>query len=145
MASKLMRLLTPATGVVLVAVAAVITVAWMTWVARVTHKPEPLVERPTFSVGGAIRLQPGDFERRGDGCQGTKVSSDSQVIVTDAAGASLTYAELADGRLKDGACELPFTLVIPAGEGPYGLDIPTVGVMPYTEQELSELIDITFG
>ncbi|PWR08566.1 hypothetical protein DKT68_15225 [Micromonospora acroterricola] len=140
-----MRLLTPATGVVLVAFAAAVAVSWTAFVSRVTHNPEPIVGRPTFSVAGAIRLQPGDFERHGQTCQGTKLTGDSQVIVTDSAGASLTYAPLAAGRLRDGACELPFTLVIPAGEGPYGLDIPTVGLMPYTEQELTDLIDITFG
>lgn len=148
MAQKLVRLLTPATVVVLVAGVAVLTVAWTVWVTRATHKPAVAAgasPQRTFAVAGAIRLQPGDFERHGQVCQGTKLSTDAQVIVTDAEGASLTYAPLSAGRLKDGACELPFTLTVPAGEGPYGLDVPTVGLMPYTEQELSNLVDVTFG
>lgn len=124
---------------------AVLTVSWTAFVSRATHDPVEAAPQKTFPVAGAVRLQPGDFERDGEGCQGTALSRDAQVIVTDADGASLTYASLAAGRMADGACELPFALTIPAGEGRYGLDIPTVGLMLYTEQELADLIDVTFG
>lgn len=144
-----MRLVTPSTAVIAVAVAAVLGVAYAAWVQRVAHD-EPVVAAgtpgPAYSLPGTIRLQPGEYERRGQTCEPTTMSADAQVIVTDGSGAALTYAPISSpGRVVGGVCEVTFMLTVPAGQGSYGIDIPRWGRTTYSEQEMADLLALTFG
>ncbi|MEU7972152.1 hypothetical protein AB0B48_08920 [Micromonospora sp. NPDC049089] len=141
--------LTPATVLIALALAAV-TVGFFLrgvdtiqgWFAEPTPAASP---QPTYTVPGAIRLPAGQYAAQGQACQGTAARPDAQIVVTDPSGATIAYAPLDPGRLVDGACELPFTLVVPAGKGEYGIDFPAYGLMPYTEQEIADLLELTIG
>jgi len=147
--TRLRLWLTPATVVIAVAIAAV-TVGFSArgvdtiqgWLVEPTPAASP---QPMYSVPGAIRLPAGQYVDQGQGCQGTTIKPDAQIVVTDPSGATIAYAPLSAGQLTDGTCELPFTLVMPVGKGEYGIDFPQYGLMPYTEQEVADLLDLTIG
>lgn len=144
--------LTPATAVLVVAVMAT-GAATSALVGRhirgkltgaaTVAAPSQTPPQPTYTVAGKIRLQTGQYARDGHACRST--TGAAQVIVTDAAGAALTYGEVGVGQVADGHCELPFTLTVPAGEGTYGVDVPTWGLAKYSERELADSLELTFG
>lgn len=145
--------LTPSTVVIavaLAAVAAVVTAGYFVrgvgvirgWLAEPTPAASP---RPLYTVPGAMRLPAGEYVTQGQACHGTTVTPDSQIVVTDSTGAALTYASLGAGKVVNGACELPFTLVMPVGKGSYGVDFPQFGLLPYTEQEIADLLELTIS
>lgn len=105
----------------------------------------PTPPAPTYTVAGKVQLQRGQWTADGTGCRSTKVSPDAQIVVTDAHGASLAYAPLQAGRVTAGGCELPFTLTVPAGKGPYGVDVPGWGMAKYTEPELADTLELTYS
>lgn len=144
--------LTPTAGLVaVVAAAALGVVSWNTGtrirgeiagtpVAAPASTPEP-----TYSVSGKIRLGAGEYARHGQECRSTTFAEDAQVIVTNARGASLTYAQVGAGKMTEGNCDIPFTFTVPAGEGSYGVDVPGWGMAKYTEPQLADTIDLTYG
>ncbi|MFI6238334.1 hypothetical protein ACIBEF_00480 [Micromonospora sp. NPDC050795] len=147
--TRLRLWLTPATVVIALALAAVAVGFSLRgvdtiqgWFADPTPAASP---QPTYTVPGAIRLPSGQYAAQGQGCQGTTVRPDAQIVVTDPGGATIAYAPLSPGRLVDGTCELPFTLTLPAGKGEYGIDFPQYGLMPYTEHEIADLLELTIG
>ncbi|MEU5668945.1 hypothetical protein ABZ749_00980 [Micromonospora sp. NPDC047753] len=147
--TRLRLWLTPGTVLIALALAAV-TVGFSVrgvdtiqgWLAEPAPAASP---QPTYTVPGAIRLPAGQHVTQGQTCQGTTIRPDAQIVVTDPSGATIAYAPLSPGRLVDGACELPFTLTLPAGKGQYGIDFPAYGLMPYTEQEIADLLELTIG
>lgn len=146
--TRLRLWLTPATVVIALALAAV-TAGWSLRGVDVIRDrlAEPTVAspQPMYTVPGTIRFAAGEYTARGQGCDSTITRPGSQIVVTDATGASIAYAPVGDGTLVDGHCVLPFTLVIPAGAGTYDVDFPNIGVNTYTEQQMADLLDITFG
>lgn len=141
-------LLTPAVTVIAITGAAVIAAnapRTLDYVRSWGDDPKPAASpQPSYTVEGAIRLQHGQYKTAGGACAGD-VESGDQVIVTNASGAALTYAEIRAGRVTDSVCEMPFTLVIPAGGGEYGVDVPTWGLTKYSEKELADTLTLTFG
>ncbi|MCG5460854.1 hypothetical protein MED01_004280 [Micromonospora sp. MED01] len=147
--TRLRLWLTPATVLIALALAAV-TAGYSErgvgtirgWLAEPTPATSP---QSTYTVPGAIRLPAVQYATDGGVCHGTAVTPDAQIVVTDPSGATIAYVPLGAGTLVDGACVLPFTLVVPAGKGSYGIDFPQYGLMPYTEQEIADLLDLTIG
>lgn len=140
--------LTPTTVVIAVAFAAAVTVMSFQGVGIIRGwlaAPAAVSPQPTYTVPGSIRLHAGQYAAQGQTCQGTTIKPDAQVVVSDSTGATLTYAPVRAGALVDGACELPFTLVMPAGKGSYGIDFPQYGLMPYTEQQIADLLELIIG
>ena len=111
------------------------------WIAG----PLGLNKQPTYTVPGTIRLTPGQYVTEGQSCHGTALSPDTQVVVTDPSGAALTYAPVGAGTERGGGCEMPFTIVVPAGKGTYSVDVPQYGLKPYTEQEIADLRELTIS
>ncbi|WP_371409739.1 hypothetical protein OG423_14130 [Micromonospora zamorensis] len=140
--------LTPATVVIAVALAAVtagMSLRGVDVIREWMAAPTAATPQPMYTVPGALRFKAGEYTARGQGCDSTITRPGSQIVVTDTTGASIAYAPVGEGALVDGHCVLPFTLVVPAGAGTYNVDFPQVGVNTYTEQELADLLDITFG
>ncbi|MEU7677884.1 hypothetical protein AB0C42_24090 [Micromonospora taraxaci] len=139
---------TPATVVIAVALAAVTAGMSQRGVGVIRERlaePTTASPQPVYTVPGAIRFKAGEYTARGQGCDSTVTRPGSQIVVTDTTGATVTYVPVGDGRLVDGVCELPFTLVVPVGLGRYDVDFPQVGVNTYTEQQMADLISVTFG
>lgn len=149
-------LLTPAAAVVALAAVAVIAAgvprglnimrSWgerpKTAAASAPATPSP---QPVYTVAGTIRLHAGEYQTTGGTCRGARVGEGDQVIVTNANGAALSYAEIRAGQPTATTCELPFTLTIPAGEGRYGVDVPQWGMSTYSERDLAETLTLAFG
>ncbi|MCX5119209.1 hypothetical protein OG992_18650 [Micromonospora sp. NBC_00362] len=147
--TRLRLWLTPATVVValaLVAVTAGLSLRGVNTIRGWFAEPTPAASpQAMYTVPGAIRLPAGQYVDQGQSCQGTAITPDAQVVVTDRSGATVAYAPLGAGVLTGGACELPFSLTMPTGKGEYGLDFPVYGLMPYTEQEVADLLTLTIG
>ncbi|WP_285797789.1 hypothetical protein [Micromonospora sp. NBRC 107095] len=141
--------LTPATVVIALALAAVFAGMSLRgagiirgWFAA---PPVAAGPQPMYTVPGTIRLAAGQYVTDAGGCHGTTIKPDAQIVITDPSGATLAYVPVGDGVLTGGVCELPFELAMPVGKGSYGIDFPVFGLMPYTEQEIADLIDLTIG
>ncbi|MFE9955830.1 hypothetical protein [Micromonospora sp. NPDC005299] len=151
--------LTPANAVLALAVMALVVVTSAAITQKVLGKeaapavvepPQPSVSvsvpgvditGETYTLAGKVRLQPGQFTRDEGICQGP----DSPVVVTDKTDALIAYAPLQMGKPTGGDCEVPFTLTVPAGRGNYGVDVPTVGRLDYTEAELARTVELAIG
>lgn len=147
---RIALLLTP--GLVVVAVAAYAVVSLQAGQhirGQLTSAPAvtatPPVPGPMYRIGGNIRLKAGEYVAQGKTCRSLTIPADAQVVLTDGDGVSLGYAGLRAGKLADGHCDLPFTAELPVGKGSYGVDVPHWGLMTYTEQELADTIELTFG
>jgi len=99
----------------------------------------------TYTVPGTIHLIPGQYVAQGQSCYGTTLKPETQVVVTDPSGASLAYAPIGAGTERAGGCELPFTIVVPAGKGTYSVDVPHYGLTPYTEREIASMPELTIS
>lgn len=134
------------------ALTALLAAITLTGCAQADPTPSP-VDPPAvdgaYEITGKIRLAAGDYVAQGGTCWGIDskgpVTAGTEVIVTNSTGARLSTAALAAGRVEAGVCELAFTLAVPPGQGPYGIDVPTLGELTYSEQDLAELIDLTIG
>ena len=141
--------LTPATVVIALALAAVTAGLSLRgvdtirgWFAEPTVAASP---QPMYTVPGAIRLPAGQYVTEGQTCHGTTITADAQIVVTDPNSTTIAYAPLGAGVPTGGVCELPFELAMPVGKGTYGIDFPQYGLMPYTEQEIADLLNLTIG
>lgn len=146
--------LTPATAVLAIAVMAAVAATTVLVTRHIRRQltgsaaagtPSSPPQHPEYTVVGKIRIAPGQYQRDGQGCRATNISPEAQVMVTDARGASLTYAPVGAGTLAGGHCDLPFTFVVRAGEGSYGIDVPHWGLAKYSEQDLASTLELTFG
>lgn len=99
----------------------------------------------TYTVPGTIHLVPGQYVTQGKNCHATTLTPEAQVVVTAPSGASLAYAPIGAGTERAGGCDLPFTIVVPAGKGTYSVDVPRYGLTTYTEQEISGLRQLAIG
>lgn len=112
----------------------------------------------TVTVSGEVVLQIGQFVFRGaenPPCQGldayADISQGAQVTITDAAGKVLAVAALdqgvtgdlttmSDGTRRATSCSLRFAAPgVPAGAGPYGVEVGRRGVVHFNEDQLGNV------
>jgi hypothetical protein len=147
-----------AAGVVLLMAA---TGAGVWYFARPTEA-SPATSPSTSSTAltaaiGSVILQRGQFVWQSSdmSCGGlggfTDIHEGTQVTVTDAAGKVLAVGALEHGSPggltteggmdRASTCTLPFTVAgLPAGVGPYGVEVAHRGVMRYDENRLSAVL-----
>ncbi len=113
----------------------------------------PPPTRGTLQVQGAMNLSQGQFIWNGGAdttCTGWKGFDDirggTEIVVSDASGKTLVVGELATGHAtgitNDTAtgCRLGFSITgVPAGVGPYGVEIGHRGVTHYSQGSLTGL------
>lgn len=150
------------TGLVIGAAAAVIALmagtgvgVWLLTRPAATAAPGPA---GTFVIDGLVRLTEGftwqsQTDQRCWGIGGyADIAGGAQVTVMDAGGRKLAVGKLdtggAEGIKTDGrasSCVLKFKITgVPAGVGPYGVEVSQRGVNSYTETELTKTV-LTLG
>ncbi len=68
------------------------------------------------------------------------IAPGAQVVVYDATGKTVGIGELQEGTIDGGACVMPFTVAgVPAGVGPYSVEVTHRGKIAFTEAEASDV------
>jgi hypothetical protein len=122
-------------------------------------RPDSAAPAPAGRVGisGVVVLELPNFEWQSVDnpvCTGRKDHVDivegAPVTYFDASGKTLAVGKLgagqargittgADGTIRASTCTLPFSIEVPAGVGPYGIEVSNRGVLRYNESGLTGL------
>lgn len=73
------------------------------------------------------------------------VNEGAQVVVTDAAGATVGVGELDFGVHREEGCVFGFSLAVPAGQEFYGLEVAHRGRAQYSAAQMSAPIELSIG
>lgn len=100
-------------------------------------------------VSGTLTLHQGTG-KRGTPCYGEGGYGDigvgTQVIVTDAASATVALGRLDEGaRDVAGDCVFPFSLMVPTGPRIYGIEVAHRGRVQFEAEALRQPVSLTLG
>ena len=109
-------------------------------------KPTPAAS-PTFIARGVLELDGSHLSLDTGTCFGTGGYADirggADVVIYDAAGKALVVSSIADGQPTGDSfapCLFAFDVPgVPAGVGPYSIEVSTRGRVPFTQDEAGNL------
>lgn len=96
-----------------------------------------LVGRDNYKVSGVMCNPDGGY---------SDISAGTQVVVTDAAGATIGIGSLANGENETAGCTFAFRVEgVPAGHDFYGIAIGKRGNIKYTPEQLTKPVELSLG
>ena len=108
-----------------------------------------LLRKDSIAVTGHLDLTKDGFTMRGSHCTGdggySDIAAGAQVVVTDAAGATVAVGRLGEGSWVGAHCEFPFAVDVPSGSEFYGIEVSHRGVVQYPRRRLADPIVLTLG
>lgn len=103
-----------------------------------------------ITITGNLLLVDEDVKNAGAGCYGTggyeDIEGGAQVVVSDAAGATLALGKLGAGQsVGAGECRFAIRVTVPAGKGFYSIAVGRRPPLQYAEADLARPLTLGLG